>query len=477
METMDWPKMIREQTVEFIESHEIDRKIEESVKEVVISSVKHAMRAPLRARFKDLPYISPHTLLGSLPSPPPPPPPPSGASGASGTTGASDSAQAPPPPPPSSSTHQGDQSTSTAAPSSSKTAASAEYSAWTTTDTRVKPSSTTIPDDLYMDDETTADEQAVSSDDETGHSRTWIWLFHHSDLSMPTNNWASALKSTYAPPQENSLLAQTGDMATFMDWYCKQQGISELTPKDLEGPAFEIVKVFHHDVIHLQFQMEECHKLLTDQVDDAILRYNVSKPLPLGGEPGHMNAAYYLDVGLGKLVPISSGLKKELRDTGTQLNLTKNSMEAIGSEYKHDYTSLDAPRAVSHSGDSTEVHNDQFAKVMSKTVGENRASWSDKLDDALWAFRTAFKTPIGCTPYKLVYGKSCHLPIELEHKAYWALKHANFDLKTAGDHRKLQLNELNELRDQAYENSLIYKERTKKLHDSKIKNRIFNVGD
>ncbi|GJX78559.1 reverse transcriptase domain-containing protein [Tanacetum coccineum] len=91
--------------------------------------------------------------------------------------------------------------------------------------------------------------------------------------------------------------------------------------------------------------------------------------------------------------------------------------------------------------------------------GENRASWSDKLDDALWAFRTAFKTPIGCTPYKLVYGKACHIPIELEHKAYWALKHCNFNLKTAGDHRKVQLNELNELRDQSYENSLIYKER------------------
>nr|GFB08238.1 reverse transcriptase domain-containing protein [Tanacetum cinerariifolium] len=114
---------------------------------------------------------------------------------------------------------------------------------------------------------------------------------------------------------------------------------------------------------------------------------------------------------------------------------------------------------------------------MAKTVGENRASWSDKLEDALWAFRTSFKTSIGCTPYHLVYGKACHLPLELEHKAYWALKHANFNLKTAGDHRKLQLNELNELRDQAYENSLIYKERTKKLHDDKIKNRIFNVGD
>nr|GEV15748.1 reverse transcriptase domain-containing protein [Tanacetum cinerariifolium] len=97
-----------------------------------------------------------------------------------------------------------------------------------------------------------------------------------------------------------------------------------------------------------------------------------------------------------------------------------------------------------------EVSNQGLKRILERTVGENCASWSDKLDDALWAFRTAFKTPIGCLPYKLVYGKSCHLPIELEHKAYWALKHVNFDLKTAGDYRKLQLNELNELRDQAF---------------------------
>ncbi|GJU73487.1 reverse transcriptase domain-containing protein [Tanacetum coccineum] len=112
-----------------------------------------------------------------------------------------------------------------------------------------------------------------------------------------------------------------------------------------------------------------------------------------------------------------------------------------------------------------------------KTIGENCASWSDKLDDALWAFCAAYKTPIGCTPYKLMYGKACRLPIKLEHKPYWALKHANFDLSTAGDHRKVQLNELNELCDHAYENSLIYKEKTKRIHDSKIKNRVFNVGD
>ncbi|GJS72916.1 retrotransposon protein, putative, ty1-copia subclass [Tanacetum coccineum] len=124
-----------------------------------------------------------------------------------------------------------------------------------------------------------------------------------------------------------------------------------------------------------------------------------------------------------------------------------------------------------------EVLNRGLKRILERTIGENRASWFDKLDDALWAFRTAFKTPIGCTPYKLVYGKACHLPIELEHKAYLALKHWNFDLKTAGDHRKVQMNKLNEFRDQAYENSLIYKEKMKKIYDFKIKNRVFNIGD
>nr|GEU94055.1 reverse transcriptase domain-containing protein [Tanacetum cinerariifolium] len=124
-----------------------------------------------------------------------------------------------------------------------------------------------------------------------------------------------------------------------------------------------------------------------------------------------------------------------------------------------------------------EVSNRGLKRILERKVGENRAYWSEKLDDALWTFRTAYKTLIGCTPYKLVYGKACHLPIELEHKAYWALKHANFDLQSTGDYRKVQLNQLNELRDQAYENSLIYKEKTKRLHDSKIKDHVFNIDD
>nr|GFB35096.1 reverse transcriptase domain-containing protein [Tanacetum cinerariifolium] len=156
--------------------------------------------------------------------------------------------------------------------------------------------------------------------------------------------------------------------------------------------------------------------------------------------------------------------------------LPTNDARVVVKFLKSLFARFETPRAITS---DREIHfcNDKFAKVMTKTVGENRTSWSEKLEDALWAFRTAYKTPIGCTPFKLVYRKFSHLPIELEHKAYLALKHVNFDLKTTGDHRKLQLNELNELRDQAYENSLIYKEKTKKLHDSKIKNRIFNVGD
>nr|GEU42186.1 hypothetical protein [Tanacetum cinerariifolium] len=114
------------------------------------------------------------------------------------------------------------------------------------------------------------------------------WSIRSSDVPVPTNNWASALASNYSPPPEDSLLAQTGDITTFMDWFCKRRGITELKPQDLEGHAYEIIKVFHPDVIHLQCQMEECHKLLTDSVDDPILRHNVSKPLPLGSPPGQV---------------------------------------------------------------------------------------------------------------------------------------------------------------------------------------------
>ncbi|GJX88703.1 hypothetical protein Tco_0340717 [Tanacetum coccineum] len=179
-----------------------------------------------------------------------------------------------------------------------------------------------------MDDDMTHDEQVQSSGDEDiGHDhipivnlwQSWwkpltedrpatpepTWSIPSSDLPVPVNNWLSALASPYAPPPENSLLTQTGDMAIFMDWFCKKQGITKLKQQDLEGPAYEIVKVFHPNVIHLQYQMEECHKLLIDQVDESIIRpaLSISK----------MKAAYYPDVGLEQMVPDQMWIEEECK--------------------------------------------------------------------------------------------------------------------------------------------------------------------
>nr|GEV70038.1 hypothetical protein [Tanacetum cinerariifolium] len=162
-----------------------------------------------------------------------------------------------------------------------------------------------------MDDDMAPDAQVHSSDDED------IWNAH---------------------------IPKTNDMAMFMDWFCKRQGITKLKPQDLEGPAYKLVKVFHPNVIHLQYQVEECHKLLTDSMDDSIIRHNVSKPLPLGGLPSQvtiqsdfffnkdleylrygskgsrpalsiskMKAAYYLDVGLEQIVPDQMWIKEECK--------------------------------------------------------------------------------------------------------------------------------------------------------------------
>nr|GEW20787.1 hypothetical protein [Tanacetum cinerariifolium] len=268
-----------------LEQLDIPQQVSKAVSEVVTEAVDWAMQAPLQNRFRDLPeadmkeilhqrmsesisykshedhmqlfealeksmnhdqseelaqdlaearkkkkksHESSKTPPGSPPHQPPHPPPPAGPSGA---PGASRSSQVPPPPPLPSYTNQESPSKGSAAPSSSKTAAPAEYQAWTMTEVNLR--------------------------------QDWWKPLEEERPATPEPAWS--IPSSDAP---------TGDIAIFIDWFYKRRGITKLKPQDLEGPAFEIVKVFHPDVIHLQYQMEECHKLLTDSVDDPILRHN-----------------------------------------------------------------------------------------------------------------------------------------------------------------------------------------------------------
>ncbi|GJV35360.1 hypothetical protein Tco_1407837 [Tanacetum coccineum] len=241
---------------------------------------------------------------------PPPPPPPTGASGAPSTSGASRSSQLPLPPPP--------------------------PSTGTTSDTRYESTSVSVahessPTYFLMNEDSIPKEQTIPS----------------SNISDVENNWASTLVLTYEPPAENSLLAKIGDMTTFMNWYCSKVNKTVLTQADFKGQAYEVVKAFYPDVIHLQFQMEECHKMLTDQIIWTNLEGDQVR-INARTVNFQKKAARYPDFGLELLVPEQMWIDKKFyikrHDSPSRQREVKNHMRILSvvsikaySRYGYDY--------------------------------------------------------------------------------------------------------------------------------------------
>ncbi|GJU93480.1 retrovirus-related pol polyprotein from transposon TNT 1-94 [Tanacetum coccineum] len=366
LETQDLSIMIKEQTVEYIDKQEIDQKIEETVKEVVTASVQYAMRAPLCARFKDLPTSemkeillqrmlaenydkghedhrmayealqksilhdeseqfdadkveerkkmkskqdSPKTLPGS-PPPPPPPPPPSGASGASGATGASDSAQDPLLPPPSPTPNPDDQSPGLAAPGSSKTTATTAYTSWTTTTSRFEPSATFIPEDVFMHEESDFAAQDMASDDEDIGSR-------HIPRVNLNQDWFKPLSEDERPTTPEPAWSIPSSNQVILEYLLigsgRRHGITELTRTEhLRRPAYDIFSgITSADHVPLGgLPGQVTYRQISSQLDLDYLRFG-SKGDRLALSITKMKAAYYPDVGLEQMVPDQMWIEEE----------------------------------------------------------------------------------------------------------------------------------------------------------------------
>ncbi|GJZ03714.1 hypothetical protein Tco_0536989 [Tanacetum coccineum] len=294
-----------------LENHDLYVKIDKQVNETVKEVVHDALQALLLDRFRDLSEVQMKEILrdrmfksGSYRSHP-------DHSSLHQALERRRDDQDPPLPPPKDSDHSKKKRRDSDA-STSQQPQGQQLSAWKTSDTReatvqkssnsskqkqASPSAQPIDDILIPDDVHLSN----SEDIETPETPESEWVIPLNELPKTENNWADAITKTYKDPEENKLLQKTRDIRSFIKWYCRQIGISKLSKADLEGPSFKVVRPFHTNNISLQFQMEECHLLLTNQID--LVNPEGSKERRNALSISKLKVANYPDFGLEELVP------------------------------------------------------------------------------------------------------------------------------------------------------------------------------
>nr|GEU41242.1 putative reverse transcriptase domain-containing protein [Tanacetum cinerariifolium] len=394
--TVDMKKILQQRMFEdkSYEAHDdhkklydaLEKSLERDYSDQLLSDLEEARQQKRKRRNLT------RTPSGSLPPQPPPLLPPAGASSAPCTLGALGSSQLPPHPPP---LYIGTSGSAQQHGSEAPTGVSGTQEL-------------SLTDSLIQDDSIPNDQVYLSDDEDSGNDhlpkadsrKDWwkplpeeekpvthepAWTIPSSNVSDVENNWANAVVSAYETPAENSLLAKTGDMMNFLNWYCRQVNKTALTPADHEGQAYKVVKAFYPDVIHLQFQMEECHKKLTDQVDWTNLerdqvRVDVNRLLPLSGSPEQMWIDDVCTYGISAKYGIShwwfnrqklyidrhaspSCQKKSDQPCEFSMSLELKPTLYMGYEFNHDYTIIESPQAVVFSVNNNEQKIMPFNKI------------------------------------------------------------------------------------------------------------------